>query len=166
MRYSRLSGGPELAGALRELVPAATDVAEAVAAIVADVRAHGDEALREYTERFDCDPAPAARVPAAELDAALATLDPAVHAGLETAIANVAAVGWGSAREPREVDLPQGHRVLVRELPVERAAIYVPGGQAPYPSTVVMGVVTARAAGVREVVVCTPPPVDPALLAA
>jgi histidinol dehydrogenase len=52
--------------------------------------------------------------------------------------------------------LPQGHTVLMREIPVRRAAIYVPGGRAPYPSTVVMGVVTAQAAGVEEVVVCAP----------
>jgi histidinol dehydrogenase len=55
--------------------------------------------------------------------------------------------------------------VLLRELPVARAAIYVPGGEAPYASTVVMGAVSARSAGVADVVVATPPPVDPVLLA-
>ena len=54
----------------------------------------------------------------------------------------------------------------MREVPVARAAVYVPGGEAPYPSSVVMGVVTARAAGVEDVVVCTPPPVNEVLLAA
>jgi histidinol dehydrogenase len=99
---------------------------------------------------------------AADVSAAVA----AIIAGLEVAIANVAAVGWGSAHLPQEIALTQGHRVVLREIPVRRAAVYVPGGQAPYPSTVVMGVVTARAAGVEEVVVCTPPPVDPVLLGA
>ena len=56
----------------------------------------------------------------------------------------------------REVELDQGHRVRVRELPVRRAGIYAPGGRYPYPSSVVMGVVTARAAGVEQVVVAAP----------
>lgn len=57
---------------------------------------------------------------------------------------------------PKEVRLPQGHTVTLREVPVRRAAIYAPGGRNPYPSTVVMGAVTAREAGVEEVVVCAP----------
>jgi histidinol dehydrogenase len=65
----------------------------------------------------------------------------------------------------REIPLPQGQRVLLREVPVERAAVYVPGGRAPYPSTVVMGAVTARAAGVEDVAVCAPGG-DPVVLAA
>src|SRR5262249_25545857 len=64
--------------------------------------------------------------------------------------------------------LPQGQRISLREQPVEAAAVYVPGGRAPYPSTAVMGVVTARAAGVLDVAVCTPPgrdgQIDPAIL--
>ena len=61
------------------------------------------------------------------------------------------------------MSLPQGQSVLLREIPVDRAAIYVPGGRAPYPSSVVMGAVTAREAGVREIVVCAPgrAPADP-----
>jgi histidinol dehydrogenase len=96
-----------------------------------------------------------------ELDAGL--LEDDVRAGLEVAIANVALVADAAVGEDVEVRLPQGHRVLLREVPVRRAAIYVPGGRAPYPSTVVMGVVTARAAGVEEVVVLTPAPVDPVI---
>ena len=166
MRYSRLAAGPGTVAEIRGLVPVGADVSAAVAAIIADVAARGDAAVVDYTERFDEAPAPPVRVEAGELAAALDLLDPAVRWGLEVAIANVAAVGWGSARESREIELEQGHHVLVRELPVERAAVYVPGGQAPYPSTVVMGVVTARAAGVEQVVVATPPPVDQTLLGA
>jgi histidinol dehydrogenase len=68
----------------------------------------------------------------------------------------VRAVAEAGVSSDQLVELPQGHSVLLRELPVRRAAIYVPGGRAPYPSTVVMGVVTAQAAGVEEVVVCAP----------
>ena len=166
MLCRRLAAGPTTVDEIREIVPGAGDVSATVAAIVADVIARGDVAVSEYTERFDEAPAPPVRVSAAELAAALAELDPAVRAGLEVAIANVAAVGWGGAREPRDIELAQGHHIVLREIPVARAAVYVPGGRAPYPSTVVMGVVTARAAGVEQVVVCTPPPVDKTLLAA
>ncbi|MFL5975424.1 MAG: histidinol dehydrogenase, partial [Solirubrobacterales bacterium] len=86
------------------------------------------------------------------------------------AAANVEAVARAGLGEDIEVPLPQGQTVLVRVLPVGRAAVYVPGGRAPYPSTVVMGAVTARAAGVGEVVVCAPPADDgelhPTILAA
>jgi histidinol dehydrogenase len=88
-----------------------------------------------------------------------------VRAGLEVAIANVGAVARAGVGADTEVRLPQGQRVVLREVPVRRAAIYVPGGRNPYPSTVVMGVVTARAAGVEEVVVCAPG-AHPVILAA
>jgi histidinol dehydrogenase len=85
--------------------------------------------------------------------------------GLKLAAENVRVVAEAGVGEDREVMLAQGHRVVLRELPVRRAAIYVPGGRAPYPSTVVMGVVTARAAGVREIAVCAPG-AHPVILAA
>ncbi len=166
MRFERLTAGSSTVADIRALVPGAADVTDQVAAIIADIDARGDAALAEYTARFDESPAPHVRVTASELGAALDALDPAVRSGLEVAIANVASVGWGAAHEPRDTPLLQGHRVILREVPVQRAAVYVPGGQAPYPSTVVMGVVTARAAGVHEVVVATPPPIDPVLLGA
>ncbi len=133
---------------------------------VAAVAAEGDAAVARYTARFDEDPPPPQRVSGEELGQALASLAPDVRVGLEVAIANVAEVAWSAAAIDREVTLPQGHSVLLRELPVSRAAIYVPGGRAPYPSTVVMGAVTARSAGVTDVVVATPPPIDPVTLAA
>lgn len=149
---------------LRRLVPAAADVAARVTEIVADVRDRGDAALREYIDRFDAPDHPLTAT-AAELTEAKAGLSNDVRAGLEVAIANVAQIAFASvAHEEPEVTLAQGHRIRLREVPVRRAAVYVPGGQAPYPSTVVMGVVTARAAGVDEVVVCTPPPVADVLL--
>jgi histidinol dehydrogenase len=160
----RLDDAASLVGQVRELIPAGESVAAATAEIVADVRDRGDEALIEYTARFDV-AGSVLRVGADELEAALAGLDAELRDGLETAIANVAEVANAGVAEDREVSLPQGHRVLVREVAVRSAAVYVPGGAAPYPSTVVMGVVTARSAGVEEVVVCTPPPVAPVLLA-
>ncbi|HET9073714.1 MAG TPA: histidinol dehydrogenase [Solirubrobacteraceae bacterium] len=158
----------ELARALRALIPGGADVADAVLKIIADVRSNGDTGVLALTRRFD-GPVEALRVPDAELDAALAGLDPAVRAGLEMAIHNVGRVAEAGLRLPRLVDFGS-HEVIVREVPLDRAAVYVPGGRAPYPSTVVMGVVTARTAGVRDVVVCSPPGenghVNPVVLAA
>jgi histidinol dehydrogenase len=152
------------AAAVRALAPAPGSVSDAVAEIVGAVRDGGDRALRELVARFDTGgaaPSQSLRLTPAELDVTL--LDDDVRAGLEVAIANVAIVADAGVAEDVAVDLPQGHRVLLREVPVRRAAIYVPGGRAPYPSTVIMGVVTARAAGVEEVVVLTPPQVDPVI---
>jgi histidinol dehydrogenase len=139
----------EVAAQVRALAPGAESVTEAVAAIVADVRARGDAALLEYVRRFDGGDGPL-RVEAG------GDLDPQVRAGLEVAIENVRAVAEAGRVDERAVILPEGHSVTLREVPVRRAAIYVPGGRAPYPSTVVMGVVTARVAGVDELVVCAP----------
>jgi histidinol dehydrogenase len=149
------------------------EIEETVGRIVSHVRAEGDEAVEQYTRSFDTDGAapPPLRVSSEELDAALEQMPLDVVAGLQVAIINVAQVADASiGRDRARVDLPQGHTVTVRELPVSAAAVYAPGGRAAYPSTVVMGVVTARAAGVVDVAVCTPPGPDgqahPSILAA
>jgi histidinol dehydrogenase len=133
-----------------------------VTAIVEDVAERGDEALLEYEETFSGNDR--VTVSADELAAARDALDPAVRAGLETAIANVRAVAEAGVDDETVVDLPQGQTVRLREIPVRRAAVYAPGGRHAYPSSVVMGAVTARAAGVDEVVVAAPR--HPVILAA
>jgi histidinol dehydrogenase len=149
VQAERFSWHPGVAEELRALVLGGASVAPQVAEIVAAVRADGDAALREYVRQFDGYEGPlrveVGEPPTGEL-----------RAGLEVAIANVRAVAEAGVHGDHAVRLPQGHTVLMREIPVRRAAIYVPGGRAPYPSTVVMGVVTAQAAGVEEVVVCAP----------
>jgi histidinol dehydrogenase len=168
VRLERLTIGTDPAAdavRVRALAPAAQSVADAVREIVDAVREGGDAALRELVARLDAggaDPGPLRVAPAA-LQVAL---DDDVRSGLEVAITNVALVADAGTGDDVEVTLPQGHRVVLREVPVRRAAIYVPGGQAPNPSTVVMGVVTARAAGVEEVVVLSPPPIHPVILGA
>jgi histidinol dehydrogenase len=156
-----LENAAEVAARVRAAVPAGESVADAVAEIVADVRARGDDAVREHEARFG---GAAREVEPRELDAALAALDPAVRAGLEVAIHNVRAVALAGLDEDARAVLPQGQTVTLREIPVRRAAVYAPSGRNPYPSTVVMGVVTARAAGVDEVVLATAP--HPVILAA
>ncbi len=158
----RLGGSAAVAAHLRSLVPAGASVEAVVREIVERVRADGDEAISDYTRRFDTsgnDPRPLA-VTREELDEAIKLLPLELVAGLQVAIANVAQVAQAGVGEDVAVELPQGQRVALREVPVASAAVYVPGGRAPYPSTVVMGVVTARAAGVLSVAVCSPPGID------
>ena len=157
MRVERLRGDDPAAAAsqLRALVPAGASVRDEVKAIVDGVRSGGDSALAGFARRFD-GVAPPLRVAPHELDAAAAGLRHDLRCGLELAMANIAAVAGASLGDDADLRLPQGQRIVVRELPVRRAAIYVPGGRNPYPSTVLMGAVTARVAGVEEIVVVSP----------
>jgi histidinol dehydrogenase len=145
------------AAAVRASVPAGESVAADVAAIIADVRERGDAAVLEIEARFGG--GGPLRVSPEELRAAAQGLDVAVRDAIELAAHNVGAVARGSRTGDRRVLLPQGQRIELREVPVARAGIYAPGGQAPYPSSVVMGVATARAAGVGEIAVCASHPV-------
>ncbi len=157
---------------VRGYAPAPGAVYKVVAGILASIDEGGDDALLMHERRFGGgQPAPETsgdwsplRVSDDELSAALEALDPAVRAGLEVARANVRAVAEAGLGEDRDVALPQGQVVRMRELPVRRAAVYAPGGRRPYPSSVVMGAVTARAAGVQELVVAAP--AHPVMLAA
>ena len=157
---------------IRALTPPPPGVEDDVRAILAAVRAGGDDVLAELTEKLDgvAIPAGRLRVAAAELDSAARALDAEVLEGLRTAIANVAAVATAQLRGGTEVRLDQGQEVEIVELAVRRAGIYAPAGRAAYPSSVVMAAATARAAGVAEVVVCAGPGLDgevhPAILAA
>jgi len=159
-----------MAAQVRGYLPPPGSVADRVAGIIESVREGGDHALLEHERRFAvardaaAGEAPPLRVGADELRGALDALDPDVRTGLELAIANVELVARAGLVADRDVELPQGQRIRLRELPVGRAAVYAPGGRRPYPSSVVMGVVTARAAGVREVVVAAP--AHPVILAA
>lgn len=156
---------------LRQLALIPESVAEDVRQIVREVFEHREEAVLRLTRLHDTggeEPRPLT-VAHEELDAAIKGLALDVVAGLQVAIANVAEVAQaGVSEESVVVGLPQGQRVTLREVPVRAAAVYVPGGRAPYPSTAVMGVVTARAAGVTDVVVCSPPgrdgQIDPVIL--
>jgi histidinol dehydrogenase len=157
-----LTGDPTgLAQELRALVPAPEAVAAQVTEIIARVRASGDDALRFYTREYDTGgTTPSAlRVPEAELDTAQTRLGDDVRAGLSLAIDNVTRVAEAGLASEQTVTF-EGHEVRLREVPVDSAAVYVPGGRAPYPSTVIMGVVTARVAGVQNIAVCAPPGAD------
>jgi histidinol dehydrogenase len=156
-----LQAGLPRRAALRGLLPrAAVDVASVTATvepIVADVRARGEAAVTDATQRFDGVTLTSIKVDASELARALETLDPQVRSALEVAIARVRQVH--AAQRPGEVttEVAPGGTVTQRYVPVRRVGLYVPGGLAMYPSSVVMNVVPAQIAGVDAIAVASPP---------
>jgi histidinol dehydrogenase len=128
-----------------------------VAPIVDAVAARGAEAALEYGESFDGVRPDGIRVADADLEAALAALDPDVRAALAVAIERARAVHADQRRTETTTTLGPGATVTERWVPVERVGLYVPGGNAAYPSSVVMNVVPAQTAGVDSLVVASPP---------
>lgn len=125
--------------------------------IVDDVAERGADAALEYGEKFDGVRPSSVRVPVSELRSALARLDPGVRAALEVAIERTRAVHAAQRRTDTTTILGPGATVTERWIPVERVGLYVPGGTAVYPSSVVMNVVPAQAARVESLVVASPP---------
>lgn len=127
------------------------------------VRRRGDDAVLELTARFDAtEQRPSSlRVDPDASSAALAVLKPDIREALEVAAANIRAVAETQVDDtPREVTLPQGHNVTLREVPVRTAGIYAPGGGAAYPSSVLMCAIPAQVAGVERLVLASPPRPD------
>ena len=150
-------------------VPAA-NVADTVAAIIADVRARGDEALFEYTKQFDGASLTSLAVTEEETQEALASVAPEFIGILERAAANIRKFHSRQVRNSFLISDTPGVVIGQKVIPVDRAGLYVPGGTAAYPSTVLMDAIPARIAGVKEVCIVTPPGKDgrinPAILAA
>jgi histidinol dehydrogenase len=126
------------------------------------VREGGDAALLALTRRYDVTDGQIdrIRVDPADAAAALAATDAPLREALETAADNVRAVAAAQLGEERTVELPQGHSVRLREVPVGAAGLYAPGGRAAYPSSVLMTALAARAAGVERIALATPPGPD------
>ena len=129
--------------------------------IVDAVVERGADAALEYGETFDRVRPPTVRVPAATLASALANLDPSVRTALEVAIERTRAVHADQKRTDTTTTLAPGATVTERWVPVERVGLYVPGGNAVYPSSVVMNVVPAQTAGVDTLVIASPPQSEP-----
>ncbi|UGY90851.1 histidinol dehydrogenase [Streptomyces gobiensis] len=149
----------------RDLLPRAELDVEAalekVRPICEDVHHRGTAALIEYAERFDGVRIDRTRVPAAALAKALEELDPAVRAALEESIRRARIVHREQRRTDSTVKVVPGGTVTERWVPVERVGLYVPGGNAVYPSSVVMNVVPAQEAGVGSLAVTSPPQAAP-----
>ena len=136
------------------------DATERVRPIVEDVRHRGTEALIELTERFDGVRLTDVRVPKDAIESALVDLDPAVRAALEESIRRARKVHAAQRRTDHTTQVVPGGTVTEKWLPVERVGLYVPGGRAVYPSSVIMNVVPAQEAGVSSLAVTSPPQKD------
>ena len=149
---------------LRDVLPRAEFDVEAALSVVRpiceDVRHRGADALRDLGERLDGVRPAHLRVPAEVLGAALELLDPEVRAALEDSIARVRIVHEDQRRTDTTTRVVPGGTVTERWLPVDRVGLYVPGGVAVYPSSVVMNVVPAQIAGVGSIAVTSPPQRD------
>ena len=138
------------------------EVEASVRAILEDVRLRGDAALCALTEKLDGAPLTPAtlRVEAGERRAALEALDPAARAALELAAERITAFHTRQRRESWLVPEPGYGMFGQLAHPIRRVGVYVPGGTAAYPSSVLMNAIPARVAGVEEIVLCTPPGKD------
>ena len=156
-----LREGLPTTAALRALMPRADvdvdAVLEQVRPIVADVARRGVDAVLELAQRFDKVRPERVRVPADELSRALDELDPQVREALHTCIERARLVHAQQRRTDVVTQVIAGGTVTERFVPVRRVGLYAPGGLAVYPSSVVMNVVPAQAAGVESLVVCSPP---------
>lgn len=133
------------------------EVSDTTRALLARVRRDGDDALRDFARRFDGVTLDALEVPRERWDEARAALDPALADALTRAAHNIET--FHRAQRPADVVVEVEPGVTLGRVfvPLDAVGVYAPGGRAAYPSSVLMGVVPARAAGVREIVVCSPP---------
>jgi len=173
IRLSTADAGfePTFLALLNQARETTASVDASVAAIIADVRARGDAALCDLTRRFDhmtITPA-ALRIGADEIAAAVAAVPAALHAALDLAATRIEV--FHRAQLPADLRMtdPEGLTLGMRWTPLDAVGIYVPGGKAAYPSSVLMNAIPARAAGVARVAMCVPTPggvLNPLVLAA
>lgn len=137
------------------------DVSETVASILADVRANGDAALRKYTQKFDGAQLTDIEVSSEEIDEAVNSIDKSLLKHLEFAAGNIRK--FHQAQMPEKLwfmELSPGIELGQKVTPLSSVGAYVPGGRASYPSTALMTIIPAKVAGVKNVVMCTPPGSD------
>ena len=145
------------------------DVSGTVAEIIANVRENGDKALYEYNAKFDHAEGAALEVTPEELDAAVKAVDTEYLRVLERASANIRAFHERQVRHDYILTRPDGSMLGQRVIPMQRVGLYIPGGTAAYPSSLLMNCIPAKIAGVDEIVMTTPATggeVSPAILAA
>lgn len=146
------------------------NVTEIVTGILQDVRTRGDAALLEYTKKFDKAELSSLQVTEEEFREALASFDPELKRVMQRAAANISKFHSRQKRNSFILNDEDGIVMGQKVIPIERAGLYVPGGTAAYPSTVLMDALPAKIAGVKEVVMVTPPnaegKINPAILAA
>ena len=165
MKYGEVANADIFARVVPEV-----DVQKIVSDIISDVRARGDEALYEYCEKFDKVKLSSLEVSADEFDAAFAQMEPEFIDVLQTAAANIRQFHEKQVRNSFIITEREGVIMGQKVSPLDRVGLYVPGGTAAYPSTVLMDAIPAKIAGCGEIVITTPPgkdgKINPAILAA
>ncbi len=158
------SSHPEFSEQLKALLSSSDepgpDVLETVNSIIADIRSRGDEALLEYTNRFDRRQAQIddIEIPASELQAALDRITPEVKQGLEHAAARVKEFHEHQKQQTWSYQDGEGNTLGQKVTALDRVGVYVPGGKAAYPSSVLMNIIPAKVAGVEEIIMVVPTP--------
>lgn len=164
MRRVDLRGVRHSKAEVQDLLPRASlDVNEAmelIAPILNRVKNGGVEDLYALSEEFDGVRPPSLRVPQSAMDAALAELDPEIRHSLEISIKRIRKVHNDQVRAPHTTKVVDGGTVTERWIPVDRVGLYVPGGRAVYPSSVMMNVIPAQIAQVESIAVASPPQKD------
>ena len=135
-------------------------VMDAAQELVDDVRRHGEKALREQSARFDGGAPQHLRVPQELFESALAALDPDLRRAIDVSIERVRHGSAAQVPAPTVTEIAPGAVIEQHWVPVERVGLYVPGGKAVYPSSVIMNVVAAQAAGVESIALVSPPQRD------
>ena len=156
LRGQKLSRA-ELLKAMPRAAMGVGEATELVKPILADVQERGAAALRDFAEKFDHVRPKNLRVPKEAMTKALEELDPRVRAAIEESVRRCRAVSASQVPKDFHTDLGPGARVAERWIPVQRVGLYVPGGKAVYPSSVIMNTVPAQAAGVESLAIATPP---------
>ncbi len=159
LRGRELSPADMLA-AVPRATQARAEALDTAARLVDDVRDRGEAALREQAERFDRVAGHSVRVPVAHIDEALADLAPEVRTALEEAIRRVRLASAAQVPASQVTRIGDGAVITQRWQPVHRVGVYIPGGKAVYPSSVIMNVVPAQVAGVEQIALASPPQAD------
>ncbi len=148
----------------RPAITKGANITAAVSEVIAKVRKEGDAALLELTEKFDRVKPESIRVSAQEIDEASARLSEKMKSALEQAYENI--TKFHKAQKPQPIKVETQPGVLCEQVtrPIQKVGLYIPGGSAPLPSTVLMLGVPAKIAGCRKVVLCSPPPIADEIL--
>ncbi|WP_274007977.1 histidinol dehydrogenase [Vibrio parahaemolyticus] len=148
----------------RPAIAEGENITAAVADVIAKVRTQGDAALLELTEKFDRVKPESIRVPSKEINAASERLSAEMKQALEQAYSNIAKFHKAQKPQPIKVETQPGVMCEQVTRPIQKVGLYIPGGSAPLPSTVLMLGVPAKIAGCRKVVLCSPPPIADEIL--
>ncbi|EHU4955691.1 histidinol dehydrogenase [Vibrio parahaemolyticus] len=148
----------------RPAIAEGANITAAVADVIAKVRTQGDAALLELTEKFDRVKPESIRVPSKEINAASERLSAEMKQALEQAYSNIAKFHKAQKLQPIKVETQPGVMCELVTRPIQKVGLYIPGGSAPLPSTVLMLGVPAKIAGCRKVVLCSPPPIADEIL--